>query len=124
MLVVKNKAFLSSGTNHHSPVNLIHGEKIPHVTWLQTKNLVDLPLCHACTKTSSAQIPFKIYNHGQKSWDTFASLGRFPIHTGPTPSLTPQTMLDPCIQDFFRVSTLYRVGEGELQENFINDALF
>ena len=34
------------------------------------------------------------YNHGQKSWDTFASLGRFPIHTGPTPPLTPQTMLD------------------------------
>ena len=24
------------------------------------------------------------YNHGQKSWDTFAFLGRFPIHTGPT----------------------------------------
>ena len=34
------------------------------------------------------------YNHGQKSWDTFFSLGRFPIHTGPTPPLTPQTMLD------------------------------
>ena len=52
------------------------------------------------------------YNHGQKSWDTFAFLGRFPIHTGPTPPLTPQTMLDACIQSFFRVSTLYRVGEG------------
>ena len=24
------------------------------------------------------------YNHGQKSCDTFAFLGRFPIHTGPT----------------------------------------
>ena len=23
-------------------------------------------------------------NHGQKPWDTFAFLGRFPIHTGPT----------------------------------------
>ena len=34
------------------------------------------------------------YNHGQKSWDTFASLGCFPIHTGPAPPLTPQTMLD------------------------------
>ena len=34
------------------------------------------------------------YNHGQKSWDTFSSLGRFPMHTGPTPPLTPQTMLD------------------------------
>ena len=44
------------------------------------------------------------------SWDTFAFLGRFQIHTGPTPSLTQQTMLDACIQNFFRVSTLYRVG--------------
>ena len=26
---------------------------------------------------------------------------RFPIHTGPTPSLTPQTVLDACIQNFF-----------------------
>ena len=53
-----------------------------------------------------------IYSHGQNFWDTFAFLGRFPIHTGPTPPLTPQTMLDACIQNFFRVSTLYRV-EGE-----------
>ena len=64
------------------------------------------------------------YNHGQKSWDTFAFLGSFPIHTGPTLPLTPQTMLDACIQNFSRVSTLYRVGEGELQENFEKDALF
>ena len=64
------------------------------------------------------------YNHGQKSWDTFALLGRFPIHTGPTPPLTPQTILDACIQNFFRVSTIYSVGKGELQENFEKDALF
>ena len=64
------------------------------------------------------------FNHGQKSWDTFAFLGRFSIHTGPTPPLTPQTMLDACVQNFIRVSTLYRVGEGELQENFENAALF
>ena len=43
------------------------------------------------------------YNHGQKSWDTFAFLGRFPVHTGPTPPITPQTMLDACIQNFFRI---------------------
>ena len=55
------------------------------------------------------------YNHGQKSWDTFPFLGRYPIHTGPTPPLTPQTMLDVCIRNFFRFSTLYWVG-GELQE--------
>ena len=36
-------------------------------------------------------------NHGQKSWDTFAFLGRFPIHTGPTLPLTPHTMSDACI---------------------------
>ena len=44
----------------------------------------------------------KDYNHGQKSWDTFAFLGRFPIHTGPTsPPFTPQTKLDACIRNFF-----------------------
>ena len=45
--------------------------------------------------------PLINYNHEQKSWDTFAFLGRFPIHTGPTPPLTPQTKLDACIQNFF-----------------------
>ena len=58
------------------------------------------------------------YNHGQKPWDTFAFLRRFPIHTGPTPPLTPQTMLDACIQNFFRVSTLYRVGGGRTARKF------
>ena len=57
-------------------------------------------------------------NHGQKSWDSFAFLGRFPIDTGPTPPLTPQTMLDACIQIFFRVSTLYKVGEGRTTRTF------
>ena len=58
------------------------------------------------------------YNHGQKSWDTFAFLGSFPIHTVPAPPLTPQTMLDACIQNFFRVSSLYRVGWGRTARNF------
>ena len=40
------------------------------------------------------------YNHGQKSWDTFAFLERFPIHTVPTPPLISQTKLDACIQNF------------------------
>ena len=40
-------------------------------------------------------------NHGQKPWDTFAFLGRFLIHTGATLPLTPQTMLDAFIQNFF-----------------------
>ena len=36
----------------------------------------------------------KVFGH-------FCISGCFPIHTGPTPSLTPQTMLDACIQNFF-----------------------
>ena len=45
----------------------------------------------------------------------FCISGRFPIHTGPTSlSLTPQS----------RIFSLYRVGEGKLQENFEKDALF
>ena len=59
-----------------------------------------------------------IYNHGQTSWDTFAFLGHFPTHTGPTSPLTPQTMLVACIQIFFRVSTLYRLGEGRTARKF------
>ena len=64
------------------------------------------------------------YNHGQRSWDTFAFLGRFPIHTGPTPP-------SPHKQCWTRVSRIFSEfqlcigwGEGELQENFENDALF
>ena len=34
------------------------------------------------------------------------------------PPLTPQTMLDACIQNFFRVSTLYRVGGGRTARKF------
>ena len=54
----------------------------------------------------------------RKSWDTFAFLGRFPIHTVPTPPLIPQTMFDACIQNFVPVSTLYRVGGGRTARKF------
>ena len=41
------------------------------------------------------------------------------------PPLTPQTMLDACIQSFFSEFQLCIVwGKGELQENFEKDALF
>ena len=61
----------------------------------------------------------------KKSRDTFAHLGHFPIHTGPTPPLTSQTMLDVCIQHFFfEFQLCVGWGEGELQENFEKDALF
>ena len=51
-----------------------------------------------------------IYNHGQKSWDTFAFVELFSIHTYPAPP-PPETTLDTSIKNVFRVSTLYRVGE-------------
>ena len=65
-----------------------------------------------------------MYNHGQKSWDTFAFLGCFPIHTGPNSALAPQTLLDACIQNSFRISALHLLGEGELQNIFEKDPLF
>ena len=56
--------------------------------------------------------PIRYLQSWTKVLGYFLFLGRFPIHTGPTPSLTPQTMLDACILKFFlfRVSTLHRVG--------------
>ena len=74
----------------------------------------------SCTELAwtSPRVIFNSYNRGQNSWDTFVFLGRFSIHTGPAPSLTPQTMLEACIQSFFRVSTLYRVGEGRTTRKF------
>ena len=53
-----------------------------------------------------------------KSLGTLSFLGRFPIHIAPTSPLTPQTMLNACIQNFFRVSTLYRVGGGRTAREF------
>ena len=63
------------------------------------------------TQSLEMNSPFPVfltYNHVQKYWDTFAFLGRFRVHTGPTPPLTQQTKLEACIQNFFRV----------LKENF------
>ena len=59
-----------------------------------------------------------------KSLKTLAFLGRFPIHTGPTAPLTPQTMLDLCVQNFFRVSTLYGVGGGRTARKFRKGCTF
>ena len=54
------------------------------------------------------------YNHGQKSWNTFEFLERFPSHAYPAPPLIPQTTLDACFQNHFApVSTLCRAGRGE-----------
>ena len=65
------------------------------------------------------------YNHGHKSWDTFAFLGRFPIQTGPIPP-------SPYKQCWTRVSRIFFsefqlcIGwrEGALQENSEKVVLF
>ena len=44
------------------------------------------------------------------SCDTSTFLGRFPIHTGPTPALTPKTMLVSCIQNFCLSFNFVRQG--------------
>ena len=62
--------------------------------------------------------------HGQKSWDTFAFRGRFSIHTGPTPPLTPQRCCTRLSRIFSEFQLCIGWGEGELQENLEKDALF
>ena len=53
-------------------------------------------------------------NHGQRFWDwAFSS-----SHIGPTSPLTPQTMLDACIQNSFRVSICTGWGEGITARKF------
>ena len=55
----------------------------------------------------------------------FCISGVFSNSHRPNPSLThKQRWTRVSRVFFFRVSTLYRVGEGELQENFEKDALF
>ena len=61
------------------------------------------------------------YNHGQKSWDAFAFLRRFPIHTSPA-------LPSPQKQCWTRVSRIFSefqlcIGwrDGEQQENFEKD---
>ena len=58
-------------------------------------------------------------------WGFFQFTHSQPFSPPPPPTPTSQTTLDVCIYNFFfRGSTLYRVGERELQESFDKDALF
>ena len=50
------------------------------------------------------------YNHGWKSWDTFACVGLSLNRISPTPPPTPHTRLDACILSFSQDSTSYTVG--------------
>ena len=55
--------------------------------------------------------------YGQKSWDTLAFLGRFPIHTGPTLCSPHEQSWTRVSRIFFRVSTSYRMRGGG-RENY------
>ena len=66
----------------------------------------------------------KNYNHGQKSWDTFACLGCFPIHAAqhsPHPGTNNVGRVYPEFFPSFNFVHCIGCGEGELQENFEKD---
>ena len=90
-------------------------EKVCSITVVHQKpkknTFTDLKTPQNCLFSSSSFSD----NHEQKSWDTFAFPGRFSIHTGPTPPLIPQTMLDACIQNSLPPP---RVGGGRTARKF------
>ena len=55
-----------------------------------------------------------IYNHGQKSWDIFAFLGRFPMHTGSTPLPSPHKQ---CWTRVSRIFSEFQLCIGWGREN-------
>ena len=62
----------------------------------------------------------KNYNHGQKSWDTFAFLGRFPIHTA-QPSPHPTNNVGRMYPEFFSSFNFVHcigLGGGRTQRKF------
>ena len=66
-----------------------------------------------------------MYNHGQKSWDTFAFLGRFPrILICPTPPLPHKQCWTRVSRIFSECQLCLGWREGELKENVGKDALF
>ena len=68
----------------------------------------------------------KYFNHGQKSWDTFAFLGRFPIHTA-QPSPHPTNNVGRTYPEFFQSFNFVHcigLGEGELNKSFEKDDCF
>ena len=63
-------------------------------------------------------------NHGQKSWDTFAFLRRFPMHTVQPLPLPQKQCWTSVSRIFTEFQLCVRWGEKELQENVEKDALF
>ena len=85
---------------HHNQLLMTKFGKILCLTrkWRQTCSLLQV----------NAPITEKTWGRGwvvffvkTKMGHLICVVGHFLIHTGPTPSLTPQTMLDTCIQNFF-----------------------
>ena len=91
--------------------------------WKGGKRFLHIQFCIRSLKKNfyrlenPSKLSFSFHLFFRQSW-TLVLLGHFPVYPGPTPPLTPQTMLDACIQKFFRVSTLYRVGEGRTARKF------
>ena len=79
--------------------------------------------CLLCRMFFWTKTGFHLF-HSPSQFMDIVFLGCFPIHTGLTPPLTPQTILDACIQNFFEFQLCIGWGEGELQENVETDALF
>ena len=66
---------------------------------VQIRSFIRIRKKHSYRLEKPLKLPFFFAPLFQTIMDAF--LGRFPIHTGPTPPLTPQTMLDEGIQNFF-----------------------
>ena len=88
-----------------------HALKLASLTF---KNFLRGPLVASLIEA----ILTRIYNHGQTSWDTFAFLGHFPIHAGPTSPVTHKQCWTRVSRFFSEFQLCIGWGEGELQENF------
>ena len=79
----------------------------------------------ALTKPLSRVHSLSESREGSKVTKPIFSIVQCTIHTGPTPLLSPQTMLDAYVYpEFFRVSTLYRVGRENGKKISKKGALF
>ena len=80
----------------------VHRKKIKSFQWIENRRTITAA---------------KIYNHGQKSWGTFAFMELFFSSYIKNTSLTPQTYVGRVCRDFFfRVSTLCKVGDGKFNK--------
>ena len=70
---------------------------------------------------SSTTFKHIFYSHGQKSWDTFAFPGHFPIQN---PFSHPTNKVGCMYPKFFQSFNFVSVGAGTNEENFEKVALF